>query len=102
MKIIWSDFASDMLKEIYKYYKKEANIRVAKRIKRELFSSTKPLNKNPKLGQIELYLEQLNEGHRYLIEGNYKIIYKQVKEGILITDVFHTRQDPIELERNKS
>ena len=101
MKIIWTDFASNMLKEIYKYYKQGANIRIAKRIKKEIFSSTKHLKKNPKLGQIELYLEQLDEGHRYLIEGNYKIIYKEVKEGILITDVFHTRQDPIKLERNK-
>jgi len=101
MKVIWSDFASKMLKDVYTYYKKGANIRIAKRIKKEIFSSTKRLEKNPKLGQIELYLEQLNEGHRYIIEGNYKIIYKEVKEGILITDVFHTRQNPIELERNK-
>jgi hypothetical protein len=28
------------------------------------------------------------------VSGNYKIVYKQVKEGVLITDVFDTRQDP--------
>jgi len=100
MIIIWSDFASEMLKEIYKYYKKEANNRIAKRIKKDILYSTKQLFKNPKLGQIELCLEQLDEGHRYLVEGNYKIIYKEINEGILITDVFHTRQDPIKLERN--
>jgi plasmid stabilization system protein ParE len=36
----------------------------------------------------------MKEGHRYLVSGNYKIIYKEVNEGILITDVFDTRQDP--------
>lgn len=50
--------------------------------------------KNPLAGQIESTLEQIGEGHRYIIEGNYKIIYKKVREGILITDVFDTRQDP--------
>ena len=31
---------------------------------------------------------------RYLVIWNYKIIYKPVKEGVLITDVFNTRQNP--------
>ena len=42
-------------------------------------------------------LEELNEGHRYLVKGNYKIIYKEIPEGMLITDVFDTRQDPINI-----
>lgn len=33
MKIIWSQFASEMLADIFKYYKKNANESVAKRIK---------------------------------------------------------------------
>jgi len=48
-------------------------------------------------GQIEGNLQKLGEDHRYLVEGNYKIIYKKVKEGILITDVFDTRQDPVKI-----
>ena len=101
MKVIWSDFASEMLKKVYDYYRENANLRVAKRIKDEIFTSTRQLEKHPKSGQIELLLKRLNEGHRYIVGGNYKIIYKEVKEGILITDVFHTRQNPIKLERNK-
>jgi hypothetical protein len=34
----------------------------------------------------------------YLVEGNYKIIYKRVKEGALITDVFDTRQNPSKMQ----
>jgi hypothetical protein len=44
---------------------------------------------------------ELGEGHRYLIESNYKIIYKEVPEGILITDVFDTRQDPTKINNPK-
>jgi hypothetical protein len=44
---------------------------------------------------------ELGEGHRYLIESNYKIIYKEVPEGILITDVFDTRQDPAKINNPK-
>jgi hypothetical protein len=33
--------------------------------------------------------------------GNYKIIYKEISEGVLITDVFDTRQDPIKINDEK-
>jgi len=94
MKIIWSDFASTNLFEIYKYYKDAANKDNAKKIKNGIFSATRQLLKHPDSGQIELTLDRLGEGHRYLVKDNYKIVYKKVDEGILITDVFDTRQDP--------
>lgn len=97
MKIIWSDFASFTLKEIYKYHKEEVSISIAQKIKKEIFSATKQLEKHPNSGQKEMTLEILNEGHRYIVESNYKIVYKPIKEGILITDVFDCRQDPIKI-----
>jgi len=97
MKIIWTDFASDSLFEIYKYYKEAASKDVAQKIKYKIFAATKQLLKHPLSGQIEVNLQKLGEDHRYLVEGNYKIIYKRVKEGLLITDVFDTRQDPVKI-----
>lgn len=97
MKIIWSDFASRTLNEIFDYYKENASISIARKIKSDIFSATTPLKKHINSGQLELSLESLNEGHRYLVEGNYKIVYKKVAEGILITDVFDSRQDPIKI-----
>ena len=97
MKVIWTDFASNSLFEIYQYYKEVANVNVAQRIKLRIFRATRQLIKHPLSGQIETNLQRLKEDHRYLIEGNYKIIYKRVKEGLLITDVFDTRQDPIKI-----
>ncbi|HCY43029.1 MAG TPA: type II toxin-antitoxin system RelE/ParE family toxin [Prolixibacteraceae bacterium] len=101
MKILWSDFASEMLIEIYNYYKVNASISIAKRIRSEIFTSTNRLKRHPSAGQIELNLEKLNEQHRYLVKGNYKIIYKEIAEGILITDIFDTRQDPLKINDDK-
>ncbi|MCF8347452.1 MAG: type II toxin-antitoxin system RelE/ParE family toxin [Bacteroidales bacterium] len=101
MKIIWSEFASEMLKETYLYHKEVAGIRIAKKLKSNIFSSTKQLKQYPDSGQIEPTLEVLNEEHRYVVAGHYKVVYKKVIEGILITDIFDTRQDPIKINNPK-
>ena len=90
MKILWTDFASEMLSEIYNYYKVNASPSIAKKITTETFTTTKQLKKHPVSGQLEINLEKLKEGHRYLVNGNYKIIYKEIPEGVLITDIFYT------------
>ncbi len=97
MKIIWSDFASESLKGIFQYHNDIAGKTIAQKLKTGIFDSTKQLNAYPNSGQIEESLELLEEGHRYLVCGNYKVIYKKVKEGILITDIFDTRQDPLKI-----
>jgi plasmid stabilization system protein ParE len=94
MKIIWADLAVKSFKEIYLYHRIVAGEHIALKIKSGIFTATKQLPHQPELGQIEPFLEKLNEGHRYLVKENYKIVYKIVKEGVLITDLFDTRQDP--------
>jgi len=70
-------------------------------IKTSIFNAASQLQNQPESGQIEPNLEKLKQGHRYVVRGNYKIIYKAVAEGILITDVFDTRQDPIKQNDDK-
>ena len=101
MKILWSDFATQSLLEIYLYYKEVANVDIARKIKASIFSTTKQLLKHPQSGQIEKNLVKLNQNHRYLIDGNYKIVYKEVSEGILISDIFDCRQDPTSIMNEK-
>jgi plasmid stabilization system protein ParE len=101
MKIIWSDFASGTLKDIFLYHQEVAGKNIAQKLKTKIFDSTKQLLKHPDSGQVEKSLEQLEEGHRYLVSGNYKIVYKKVNEGILITDIFDTRQDTIKINDPK-
>lgn len=97
MKVIWSDFAIRMIKEIHLYYKEKASIKIANKIKKDIFLATKQLHKHPFSGSEEIILKKLNQNHRFLINGNYKIIYRPVKEGILITDIFDTRQNPTKI-----
>jgi toxin ParE1/3/4 len=101
MKVIWSDFAAQALKDIFDYHKEVAGRNIAQKLKAKIFDSTRQLQKYPGSGQVESSLEELVEGHRYIVRGNYKIIYKKVREGILITDVFDTRQDPVKMNDPK-
>ncbi len=88
-------------KIFFNYYKEFASEPIARKIKENIFIATRQLIKYPESGQIEETLLQLEERHRYLVESNYKIVYKKVKEGVLITDVFDTRQNPIKINNPK-
>ena len=97
-QVIWSEFAIEMLRQIYDYYQETANQKVAQELISTIFSTTKQLENYPHSGQIEENLAELSEDHKYLVSGNYKIIYKEVKEGVLVTDIFDTRQDPSKMQ----
>lgn len=94
MEIIWTNFATDNLKSIFNYFSLKANRKVAHKIRLDIIESTHPLKTHPKIGQIEPNLKKLGENHRYIVNGNYKIIYLIKNNTIVITDVFDTRQDP--------
>ena len=57
----------------------------------------------PLIGQKEEILKSRSKTYRYLIHKNYKLIYSvnEHDEFIIITDVFVTGQNPIELKRTK-
>jgi toxin ParE1/3/4 len=98
-QIIWTNFAISELKNIFLYYRMVANDKVADKIRKSIFDATRPLTKEPLIGQIEENLLDLKQGHRYLVEGNYKIIYRLVGNDIYITDIFDCRQNPQKIKR---
>ena len=59
-----------------------------------ILDKTDSLPENPWKGQQEEYLSHLGKGHRRIIEGHYKIIYRVEGQAIYITDIFDSRQDP--------
>ena len=61
-------------------------------------AKTDKLLTNPSMGQQEEYLEHLGLGHRRVIDGNYKIIYRVEGENIYITYIFDSRQDPAKMK----
>ncbi|MBK7311619.1 MAG: type II toxin-antitoxin system RelE/ParE family toxin [Bacteroidia bacterium] len=98
-QIIWTNFAISELKNIYLYYRMVASEKVADKIRKSIFDSTRHLSKQPLIGAIEENLINLKQGHRYLIEGNYKIIYKVLHDNIYITDIFDCRQNPQKMKK---
>ncbi|HWY10257.1 MAG TPA: type II toxin-antitoxin system RelE/ParE family toxin [Bacteroidia bacterium] len=99
MQVIWTNFAISELKSIYLYYRMVAGNSVADKIRKSVFTATKHLLKYPLSGTIEENLIELNQEHRYLVEGNYKIIYRVINNDIYITDVFDCRQNPQKIKR---
>ncbi|TXK74436.1 type II toxin-antitoxin system RelE/ParE family toxin [Mesonia sp. HuA40] len=103
LKLFWTDFSQNELEKIYQYHREKAGIRIAKKLVNGIFNETLKLKKQPEIGQAEELLKNRNQGFRYLIYKNYKVIYWINKEvnRIEINDVFDTRQNPIKIGRKK-
>jgi len=102
MKVLWTKSALASLYDIYKYYNENVSITIACKIRDSILAVPRQLEKHYFIGQIEESLKEMEEGHRYIIKDNYKIIYKIQTNTIYITYVFDTRQDPDKIkERNK-
>jgi len=99
MKIIWTHEALEETKLIYKYYKLKVSVKVANSIKSKIFSSVKNLHKHVRKGQIEELLLHKKEEYRYLVTGNYKVIYKITEKEIYIIKVFDCRRNPEKIKK---
>jgi len=103
LQIFWTVFASNCLLEIYEYLVEETRSEsIANNYCNKLLESVDYLSTQPEAGQIEHLLQRLGQNSRYIIEGNYKIIYEYNEKQIIITDLFHTKQNPRKIfTRNK-
>ncbi len=94
MKVVITDPAKDSLREIFRYFQLLGLSKKGRSIRLAIYKKAMLLKDNPFLGQEEAQLESLSQGHRRLIEGNYKIIYRVIGQTVFITDIFDSRQDP--------
>ncbi len=76
MKVIWTDLAKYQLKEACQYHKEIANANVAASIRKKAYEKTRKLSRFPELGQKENNPLVADMDYRYLVSGNYKIIYR--------------------------
>jgi plasmid stabilization system protein ParE len=86
------------LKNIFDYYSFRVSKKIAERIIQEIKEKSKSLVFQSFIGQEEEFLAHLNLGHRYILAGNYKIVYRIDKEYIYIVDIFDTRQNPTKMK----
>ena len=101
MKIVWTEFAIQNLKDIFDYYATKAGKKVAHKIRKQILESSKQLKNNPSSGPMELHLISVKRNYRSLICGNHKLIYRIVDHQIIINDVFDTRQNPSKMNDEK-
>lgn len=60
----------------------------------KIFAEIDRLVQYPGGGAIEEQLAHLGLGHRRVVVGHFKIIYRVVEDRIWVSDIFDSRQDP--------
>ena len=97
MKVVWSKIAIAQLKNIS--YNQPSSI--TKKLNEKIVERTDILPEFPEIGTPQNFTttNKVYKKHkyRYLVEGNYKIIYYLIKNDIRIAIVFDTRQEPQKL-----
>jgi len=96
--LVWSDTAIEDLRSIYDYLYFQASKKVADKISNAIVDKTLLLEQSPRIGQKEEMLAHLKKEIRYLIEGNYKIVYWIDDDLISIATVFDCRMNPKKLK----
>jgi plasmid stabilization system protein ParE len=97
MIVLWTDSAIEDIQQIYDYYNIIAGDKVANKITNSIIDKVVLLEKNPRIGQLEDLLKHKKEEIRYLVIGNYKLVYFIEKNQVIIASVFDCRQDPLKL-----
>lgn len=103
ISIKWTPFAIQSLDDIYDYiFYKEKSSLSPQRLVETIFSKIDQLRFFPESGQIELLLKENGQNSRYLVVFNYKIIYEYfpIDQSIVVTDVFHTSQNPVKVVKD--
>ena len=97
LKVIWTDYALNQLEQIFDFFKYTASINVSKKIVAQIIDKTLLLENNPFIGSKEPLLENRSREYRYLVEGNYKIIYSVEGNIVRVNSIFDCRQSPIKV-----
>ena len=80
MKIVWTRFAIERLRDIYQYYSEKANQVLAAKIRKGIVTEAKKISKYPLSGQRQEILAPLQLEYRYFLKNHYKIVYRIVND----------------------
>lgn len=102
MRVQLTGFANQQLKDIHSFYSATVSSKVASDIINRIFDAIETLERLSTIGTVEQALKELGYKHRFIVSGNYKIIFCEIEGVIYVTDIFDARQDPSKiLKRNK-
>lgn len=94
MKLVYTEQSLVSLEETLAFIAPNVSREKLIEIRNRILDKADTLLQQPLIGQKEPLLEHLGSGHRRIVEGHCKIIYKVVGEYIYITDIFDSSQDP--------
>ncbi len=89
---IWTNEAFDDLLQIEDFL----GIDKASKVIDKIIERTRQLQDFPLSGKIQP--TQTRQEYRFLVEGNYKIIYSFRSNKVYVNTIFDTRQDPEKLK----
>lgn len=95
-RIIWTERALDDLFNIKKFISLDSESEAIKQLNR-IFDRETQLTSSPRSGGIQIGTDSSFEV-RYLIQDNYKILYRFNETNVFVLTVFDTRQDPDKLK----
>ena len=95
--MIWSTEALVDLETIYDFLA-EQSPSAAQNIIENILLRASQLETFPESGAMQLELKVADKEYRYLVEGNYKIIYRTTDQYVYVVTVFDTRRHPDKLK----
>ena len=101
MKIFWTDFSKNELRNIFNYHKEIASLKIARKLVTSITEEVLILQSQTEIGQREENLKDREQDFRFILHKNYKVIYWHniKKNRVEITDVFDKRQNPKKIKR---
>lgn len=93
LPIKWDIQAKESLDQLFAHIQAKASTSAARKIKKKLIHFISSLNNFPEKFHKETLLEHTGKNYRSVVKMNYKIIYEITKKEIIITYIFHSRQD---------
>ena len=94
MKVIITEPAWESYAQALNFLSGYMTDRELERWDKKLWDNIDDLKKWPRRGQYEPWLEYKGEGHRRLVVGKFKVIYRIGSRAIYIMDIFDAQQDP--------
>lgn len=95
LKIIWTERALDDLLNIKEFISLDSEVQAIKQLNR-IFDRETQLTTEPRSGGMQTGTDSSFE-IRYLVQDNYKILYRFTETELFVLTVFDTRQDPAKL-----
>lgn len=93
VQVIWTDESLGDLEAIYDFLV-DKSPQAAKKVARSILARTRQLETFPESGSPQEADKTVSRSYRYLVEGNYKIIYRAEGKAFYVEAVVDTRQDP--------